>query len=216
MKIFLDFDDTLFNTKAFALHLRQVFAKYGIPEELLASTAAAMKDGTVGGWYSPEKHIALLAEVCAFDHSRLRADIAAFLGETKQFLFPDAMDFLALMKERGHTLSIISYGDNTFQMKKIRGAGIEHFFEKILVTQEDKAVLLGSNLPTEKEEIWFLEDRVHYIASVKKTWPWITTVLMCQADGRYHDIPDESCDFVVKTFGEVVQAIDESTVLHKR
>lgn len=216
MKIFLDFDDTLFNTKAFGERLRRVFDAHGIPRDVQARTATALKDGTAGGWYSPEKHIALLAEACHFDDARLRSDIDDALLDMQGLLFPGVVDFLSLMKERSHTLFIISYGDRAFQMKKIHGTGIEHFFEKILVTQEDKVVALDGEHRAEKEDTWFVEDRVRYIASVKKTWPGITTVLMCQADGRYRDIPDEFCDFVVTTWGEVTQAIDELIVLSKR
>ncbi len=204
MKIFLDFDDTLFDTKTFGEHLHRVFDACGIPRAAQASTAAMMKDGSVGGWYDPGRHMALLGEVCTFDHAELRAGIEVFLRETKQFLFPEAADFLAQMKARGCTLCILSYGDEDFQMRKIRGTGIEHFFHKIIVTTEDKASALEGELGGDRD-IWFIEDRVHYIANVKKAWPRIRTVLMCQKNRRYHDVPDDLCDFVAADFRETVQ-----------
>ena len=210
MKIFLDFDDCLFDTKTFIENFRGVFAACGIPEEVQVSTAVVMKDGTVGGWYDPERHIALLAETCVFDHAQLRTKIEAFLSDTERFLFPEVTDFLSLMTKCGHTLYILSYGDDNFQVKKIRGTGIDHFFEKIVVTREDKALAMGSELGSGSDDVWFIEDRTGYIASVKKMWPHMRMVLLRRKEGRYYesDVPDGSCDFVAANLAEAAGAIE--------
>ena len=51
-------------------------------------------------------------------------------------------------------------------------------------------------------EMWFFDDRVHFLESVKRTFPTIKTVLVQRPEGRFSDEPNEFCDYFVSDLVE--------------
>ncbi|MEK9151237.1 MAG: HAD family hydrolase [Patescibacteria group bacterium] len=207
MKIFLDFDDTLFNTRAFAERVQGVFEEYGISRELFWSSYQDMKGAFLIGWcYSPEVHMQRLQPDHSFDIEQVRKKLGVLVADTRRFLFHEVKESLSFLKAVGHTLYILSLGDYGFQMEKIRGTGIDVFMEKVIVTQGDKAKALRDER-VKGEGTWFIDDRVRFIESVKKTFPEVKTILM-QRVGRYHqDEPNNFCDYVAQDLAEVVSIL---------
>lgn len=63
---------------------------------------------------------------------QLSADYIEF-SPNKTNLFPDVIDTLTYLKDRYH-LHVITNGFNEVQFKKLKNCGIEHFFEKIVTS----------------------------------------------------------------------------------
>lgn len=213
MKIFFDFDDTLFDTRAFAESIQGVFEKYGISKELFWSSYQDMKGSFLVGWcYSPEIQIQKLKQNHSFDAKQLRAELDRLISETKKFLFSDTEEFLSFFKKNGYVLYILSFGDYDFQMKKICGTGIDKFIEKIIITKVDKAIALREEITNDSDVVWFVDDKIKFIEGVKDVFPKIRTVLMRRA-GRYNqDKPNDRCDYVVANLNEMAEKINESVV----
>ena len=51
------------------------------------------------------------------------------------FLLPGAIEFLRALKERGHRLFLITNGLETTQRLRIKGSGIEGFFEDVFISE---------------------------------------------------------------------------------
>jgi FMN phosphatase YigB (HAD superfamily) len=199
MRIYLDFDDVLFNTQAFLEKLKSIFETYGVSRELFEQTYQAMKAESLGSGfcYSFEAHMDQLRPHGTFDEENLGKERERAIADTAEFLFPDVRDFLAALKEKGYQISILSFGDQSFQEKKINGTGIAEYVAKNIVTDKDKAEALQDEGIGTAEEVWFFDDRVHFIESVKRAFPTIKTVLVRRPEGRFSDKPSEWCDYTV-------------------
>ncbi len=200
MKIFLDFDDCLFDTGLFLKSLEEIFATSGVTPELFHRTYQAMKENASGnGWqYSCDAHIEMLKPEVSFDEQSLREKLKVCFAHTAEFLFPDVKNFLATLKSGGIHLFVLSFGDPTFQKQKIAGTGIGVYLEKSIITSIGKAEALQAEIATDDDDIWFFDDRIHFIEEVKKAFPKVHTVLVCRAQGRYNEEKNECCDCTVK------------------
>ncbi|PIX89990.1 MAG: hypothetical protein COZ29_02310 [Candidatus Moranbacteria bacterium CG_4_10_14_3_um_filter_45_9] len=98
MKIFLDFDDLLFDTNAFFVSLQYIFEEFGISKEISLKSYQEIKaEFPRGGWcYSFGRHIEKLKQYVAFDEEDLRKRLMMFITDTERFLFSDVENFFRL------------------------------------------------------------------------------------------------------------------------
>lgn len=197
MKIFLDFDDTLFDTSAFFNALQVIFEKFGVSKALFLKSYQEMKAEfpTIGWRYSCEMHIERLRQSLSFDEEGLRKELRVCIADTEKFLFPDAKSFLASLKVSGYSTFILSFGDIYFQTAKISGTGISQFIERNIITDKDKAVALQSEIDDDGKNAWFFDDRIHFIESVKRAFPKVRTVLVRRVGGHQEEEPNAFCDY---------------------
>lgn len=211
MKIFLDFDDVLFNTRAFIEDMKGVFEECGISKELYQTAYREVKIGFDQGerTYDFDAHIKKLQQYCSFDETKLRDKIQTFIGNGKRFLFPDTENFLFSCKKDNCLLFILSFGTSDFQRAKIVGTGIEAFVENIIITPDNKVDHLRRTVGNENSGVWFFDDRVKYLEGVKRAFPMVKTVFVKRVEGRYHDESNEFCDYVVSSLAEGEKIITE-------
>lgn len=206
MKIFLDFDDTLFDTNAFFVNVQDIFEEFGISKEISLKSYQEIKaEFPGGGWcYSFGRHIEKMKQYVSFDEESLQDRLTICSANTERFLFSDVKDFLLSLKKNGHTLFILSFGDTQFQSAKIAGAGISQFIERNIITDKDKAVALRGEINDNGEGVWFFDDRMKYIESVKRVFPEIKTVLVKREERRYQEEEsNEFCDYIVSDLVEI-------------
>jgi len=206
MKIFLDFDDTLFNTKAFIETSRSLFVDFGISEEMYKEAWTKVKElqGRESLSYDFEAHMQVLHEKKDFDDTTLKKRMEDFyVQKAKEYVFPDTVEFLERIRNLGHHLYLISFKTGDFQDKKIIASGLARYFDASAVGPEDKGNVIKQFFDENDESAgYFVDDRVNQIKSVKQAFPKIITIHMQRAEGRYHDEPSEFCDYVVKDLVE--------------
>lgn len=207
MKIFLDFDDTLFNTGAFIRASQSLFVDSGISEEMYKEAWFKVRElrGLESMSYDFETHMKMLHEKKDFDDKELRKKVEDFYREhTKEYVFPDVEEFLEKMQKRENTLYLISFKTGDFQDKKIMASGLMRFFDDMAVGSEEKGELLKRFFNAGDEEIGcFVDDRAYQIENVKRAFPKITTLYMQRAEGRYHEDVNEFCDYTVRDLAGV-------------
>lgn len=210
MKIFLDFDDTLFDTKSFFFGLRDVFVINGVSPELFQLSYQIIKTGSDSKplGYSSDTHIEYLQNFVALDVVALRQALAVYMSDTRKFLYDDVENFLKTLKKYGHTPYILSFGDKEYQMAKIGGTNIAPYIEKSIITNIGKAEALhgeiDANMPA-----WFFDDKIHFIESVRRAFPKVRTVLVRRAGGHQEEEPNEFCDYTVKDLIEGQKILSE-------
>lgn len=213
MKIFFDFDDTLFHTSyilgGFTHDLRGVFTQGGWTREQIAEFRQAFSGSAfdAGKLYHYKHHLALLEEKYPKGTSdQTLLSTKSFMKDLRQYLFPDVIPALELLGKEN--IVLLTYGDRDFQNEKIVGSGIAAYVSDIVITKGEKLGPLRDWLqkryPNEKiEESWFIDDKQKYFKS-EISLPKPKTVLMCRV-GEEAILPET--DYVVKDCLELVKKI---------
>lgn len=205
VKIFIDFDDTIFNTKAFKKDYLKVFEKLGISKKELLASYTACKRGKIG-LYNLRRHLALLKRTKNIKIGKARKKLNIFMKSLKKYLFRDFFVFVKNFSKK--ELYLISYGDAHFVNMKISGSGVRGYFKKVIATGSLKAYeiekLLGKGKNVlAKEKIFFVDDRPEQIEAVKKKFKSIVSIHMRRKEGRYSSEGCAQCDYKARSLREV-------------
>lgn len=206
LKIFLDFDDVLFNTRDFVVDYKKIFSKFGITEKLFQKYyyGYPVKKGKKLLKYSPYEHLKRIKENSGIDTKKLKKDIDNFAKDTAKYVFPDVVDFLKNFPKK--ELLLLSYGETKFQDMKIMNSGITGYFSKIIVGDKLKSEMI-KNLIKDSDTNYLLEDRVEQITDVEKRFPFVKTILLKRPEGRYQDKKNKYCEVEAENLAEVLKII---------
>lgn len=216
MILFLDFDDTLFDTVLvegkFWLDLRKIYEQGGWSVEMIEKTADEFSDASFDGkpkTYSIEKHLAVLnARQPSEQHEMILRKSREFMRELADYVFPDVIPFLKQFPKQD--LFIVTFGDLGFQKGKIFGAHIESYFNDILVTEGQPKMdlireYLQKNTIRLREPVIFVDDKEKYFERPQAGKHDIVTVLM----DRKRIFEKKNADYRVTSCNEL------ATVLQK-
>ena len=203
MQIIFDFDNTLYSEPLFVSRLRERYRAHGIDEHLYNE---AKKDAYKGIMWQQFLHMELLAEKSPVPLADIHTAFHGVVAEGSSFLYPDVLVFLE-QAHKTHPLTLLTYGEDRFQRLKIAGAGIEKFFQDIIITRdltkadEVRVAALG-------ESTLFVEDNPHALQAVKEQVPHVVTVRVCRGDGKYASEPSGmGVDYEIKDLSELIKLI---------
>jgi FMN phosphatase YigB (HAD superfamily) len=212
MKIFIDFDDVIFNTKKFKQDLAGIFSAHGISREEYENSYFDPNNRNTIRMHNMEDQIQRLKKSRFFDEKSLRKALNNFMQDSSSYVFEDVVPFVGL--HENDKLSVLSFGNKVFQEKKVKSSKIQNYIPDIVITGKTKAEALADifkeNNNLLKEKVLFLDDRAEQISEVKKMFPDVATILIKRPEGRYQDMKkDEYCDFEAHNLQEA-QAIIKS------
>jgi FMN phosphatase YigB (HAD superfamily) len=209
MKIFIDFDDVIFNTKKYKNDFERLFEKHGISRDLLKKYYADPDDQFKAKTFNPWRQIERISKESNFDKGGLLIDIDNFIQDLSAYIFPDVFDFT--LQFGAENLLVVSFGDGEFQAKKITGSGIRAQIKNIIVTQDLKSIAIEKIIEKEninpEEKMFFIDDRAGQIENVKKIFPEMNTFLLNRKEGRYGDEKNKYCDWEIHDLLEAQEII---------
>lgn len=209
MKILIDFDDVLFNTK-------KMISKYGYYKNKEIFNAFAKY---YFGYVEKNKKVYLKKKdlVKIFEKNGMnKKDIGVFekkieeqLKNYKSLLFKDSYVFLKKIGKK-HSF-IFSFGYSYFQNAKIKATGIDKYVSKTIVVFGKKSDEIGRIIGKydENEKIIVLDDRAEILSEIKKRHKNIITILIRRKDGRYNDDILPCCDYSAKNLIEAAKIIEK-------
>jgi FMN phosphatase YigB (HAD superfamily) len=208
VKIFIDFDDVIFNTKRFRADFQNIFSQFGVTEDVFTDNYynyPPNKKSFPARTYILEKHLEKINQVVSLAQPIIKRSIEVFLRDTRKYVFSDAESFLKNFYPS--ELFLISHGQQDFQRKKIKNAQLEKYFSAIKISSGQKSQDICPWVKKGKERKFFLDDRVHYLEEVKKCLPEIITILIQRPEGRYRDQINRYCDFTAQNLKEALKII---------
>lgn len=211
MKIFVDFDDVIFNAKKFKEDLIRVFVRHGITRHEFENSYYTFqkKAQLEGKYYDPKKQIEVLRRRNNIDHLELDRDLDAFMADLGKYVFPDACKFLESYKKKD--LYLITYGHVKFQQAKIRGSGLRKYFRRVVISKDDKINIIKKTISRDNfsrgERVILIDDRPEQIEKVEAVRKSVVTFHMCRPEGRYSDLICTAMDYEVKSLKEAAEII---------
>ena len=134
MKLYLDFDGTLFNTDKFYQDYLTICLKNNIMKEEVENAKNKLF----------QSHLFNLDTLTNYLYKTYKLTNNFLLEINKlyqnNYLFPDVLNNLKILVQK-YDLCLFTYGDTSFQKKKIESTKIENYFKKIIISEIDKSKL---------------------------------------------------------------------------
>lgn len=159
MNYYIDFDSTLYETTrlsndmlmALANELCKVANKS--EEDMFAELKAMFNRENIYNIYKLAKYF---ANEYNLEEKFLVNVVEGVIADGEKYVYPDSIAFLKMVKEKGHTVNILTYvaqEDLTYQMSKLKGSGLSEYFDNVIITSS-----LKFNLDLKYEEGIFFDD----------------------------------------------------------
>jgi FMN phosphatase YigB (HAD superfamily) len=206
-KIFIDFDDTLFNTAELKKSLIKMFKASGVSKVDFFSSYNDYPTVTKNGLkkYNPDQQISILHKRLGINKANTKKDLEKLVRTSRKFVFRDAKPFLR--KFGKDNVYLVSFARTKFQCQKIKFSGLSGEFSKVTISDRSKAQIIGKIVGRKKTKIIFIDDRIDQIDVVKKKFPESTTFLMARRAGRFKERDSKFVDFEVKNLKEAEKII---------
>ena len=138
MIVVLDLDYTLFDAAAFKDGIAGVF---GISEDVFHSTLEKYFKAK-GLSFNPYIHLELLAKdgyLAKENEEAAAAGLHDLLSRSDDYLITGAKQALEDFRKFGFRLILVTHGDEHWQQAKIDALSIKTYFDRVIVTEGDKA-----------------------------------------------------------------------------
>lgn len=203
--IVLDFDYTLFDAAKFRGDLGASLIKLGIDEKFFSETYKQVRyrEGKESD-YQPDKHLQILADKTDTDYLKLKDTYYQVIGEAKEYLYPDTLDFLKKMKQENNKLILLTFGNPEFQKLKVQNSGIGKYFEEIYYTDGSKTSL--AHKITDDPNVTFINDNPHEILELKSIYPQATFIQISRTNGKKYQLKLSSN---ILRYGQLKSLIDK-------
>jgi phosphoglycolate phosphatase-like HAD superfamily hydrolase len=171
-KIFIDFDDVLFDTAKFKVELFDIFRKIGIPEDIIQKKYD--EAGYPKACFKPLKMVNLIAEVtwnnpemATKEAEKLNSEIANLQIDSYKYVMEGAKEFLESFDRQKYELIILTYGDKDFQNTKVEFSRLgPPLVDRVVPTEGSKVNEISSDI-LEGEQFIFIDDKEGQRSSVK-------------------------------------------------
>lgn len=177
-RIFVDLDDTLYNTRKLKDDIYNIFEPTGISKEdfILAYRQAA--ELSMLGYYNytfPKQVSAVRARGFDVNEDELVPKLDNLLAQN--YVLPGAEDLLISLKNICNKLVLLTAGNIAFQAKKIEASNIKSYFDEVVQIDGGKDLVLAPFMKA-KEKILFINDNLDENKMIKNKYPTLTVFSM--------------------------------------
>ncbi|MCX6761496.1 MAG: hypothetical protein NTY33_01435 [Candidatus Moranbacteria bacterium] len=218
MKIFIDFDDVIFNTGKFKEDfLNKVFIRNGATKADFTKTYYHFfkKNGQVDRYYDPKKQLKALGKKDYIRGDKLEKDFHIFMKNLKKYVFGDVAYFLKKISKRD--LFLISYGDPLFQKMKIEGTHTSKLFGEVILGKFRKMDLISNVVEKHKlsqnDKIIVIDDLPKHLKKTKALKERLITFHLRRSEGRYKNLTCKYADYEVKNLKEIIGIIKKEKIV---
>lgn len=182
MKFYIDFDYTMFNAMEFHKARYQEMQCYGITIEELKAMEKEIPEKE-GKLINLDDVYSKISEKYKLPKEEVLSKIHKIMDNCHKYLYEDTIEFLEYLKQNGHELYILTWGDKELQYQKIQKAGIEKYFDGVILTEEMKF-----NIDIDYKNGIFIDDNPRDLEGLYKNNP--IEVIRIKRDGaKYSEKP---------------------------
>ncbi len=186
MKIYIDFDHTLFDTDTFLNDLCEVIIKNNIDMDLY--NKYRIKEKKQG--FNIFKIVDDIRKEVSID-SKILDSLHKVLSDSNKYVYDDSLSFIKKAKEMGYQIVLLTKGNKEFQLEKIRNTNIYSYFDDIIITLKKKGCL-----DIDYENSIFIDDSPFELRSIMKKNPK-RIVRIKRKDSKYNSIKISNIEEVI-------------------
>lgn len=183
MIIVLDFDHTIFDMMAMHEALYEAIAKFGISR---ADYDDAYLSVTHWKMFTPQALVQRLHKVHGLDPKKVLAAMQDVAARSQEFLYPDTTDAMRRLKEAGHELYVLTWGDEAWQGAKVRHSGLVPLCKEMFCLSQSKQEFLKSWVPKHRSVV-LVDDKPAELNAVHDMKVPMRLVRMRRANAKYAD-----------------------------
>ena len=187
-KLYLDFDNTLFDTVEFNKSCKKILDKYISNEEQDKIFKSFTKI------YDFREVINILSINYNIDKAILLKEYNELLEGN--YLFDDTIEFLEYYKEK-YELIMLTFGNNEYQLDKINCSNISKYFKELIITSEYKYVL-----DIDYKNSIFIDDNPRDLKGLMNNNPYLI-IRLCR--GKYKTFEKELVLNKVNSLKEIIE-----------
>lgn len=195
MKIYIDFDRTIYDTDEFIKDLKTKCLEYGISEDLFNEKVKEL----YLVHFNCFKLLDTIYEHTLFD-KKLYEDFQTILDNGDKYVFTDSILALKTLKQKDYNITILTFGDKEFQLNKINHSGVLPYVDNIIVTGTRK-----DTLELNYENCVFIDDNPKELLGLynKKS----SKIIRIKRDNcKYSDI---SMDLEISTYRDLMECVND-------
>lgn len=175
----IDFDDTLFDTHRFKSTLTEALQKAGVSLED-ADWSYKMAYSTDGKFTHSNKRRAEYLGTRGYDEAKVLTSLEEVTtsNSLKDHVLPGAYALLESLKGFEQPLILLSLGDPEFQEIKVRGSGVDTYFDRLFMVSDSKEKII-SELISHHSPVyyWLINDKVDESKKITEKFPSMQIVL---------------------------------------
>lgn len=167
-QVYLDFDNTIYNTDKMFKDIKDKCMEYGITEEEILKVKLAFK------LFNMNEVLDIIKNNHEFDDT-LYEEINNIVKSGKSYIFDEVYDFISELKNKNYQVNILTFGDYSWQTLKISNSGIEKYVNDIIITEEEKSKLDYINYSSSifidddpKQILGFLDNNPSKVIRIKR------------------------------------------------
>jgi FMN phosphatase YigB (HAD superfamily) len=170
-RIFVDLDDTLYNTRQLKEDIYKVFEPIGISHDDFIRAYRQAAELPMLGYYNytfPKQVSAVRDQGFDVNEEALVPKLENLLAQN--YLLSGAENFLVSLKNIGEKLILLTAGNLDFQAKKIEYSGIKKFFDEVVQIDGGKDLALAPFMAS-NENVLFINDNLDENMMMKNKYP---------------------------------------------
>jgi len=166
IKLFIDFDGTIFDTAGFKKEIQGIFVRAGYND---ADIQKAYVASSMDYCYSIEEHFERLQKIKKINPKLTLARVGDVYKKTKKYIFDDVEEFLKNIDREKYEVILFTLGNVNFQKMKFASAGLNKYFDDAIYTPVQKWDYLSDKKIVEPNEGFvIIDDRGDTMEKISK------------------------------------------------
>ena len=194
MKIYIDFDRTLFDCDKFLDKIFTLIDKYKISKEVFKECQNQCKEKG----FNPYHILDLVKEKVPFD-DKIYYELDTLIRSTSEYLYQDAKEFLEYVKSLNYEIIILTRGNSTYQREKIFNSRLDLWYNKLIVTMKHKGTL-----KLDYANSIFIDDNPKEIESILTQKPKMVIRIQREKTKYYNEVIKDDV-ITIKSLQEIME-----------
>ena len=189
-KLYIDFDNTLFNTVKFNDNCSSFLEKYNISKEEQVKVFKSLNKDI----FDYKEILEAISKKYNIDKELLFNDYNEVLKGN--YIFDDTIEFLEYCKDK-YDLRLLTWGNNEYQLEKIGCAKISKYFKELIITQKYKF-----DIEIDYKNSIFLDDNPRDLKGLMNNNSYLV-IRLCR--GKYKNYEKELEVISVNSLKEIIE-----------